>query len=88
MHPWGPIIFPLLGKVRGVEGLEIFPCYSQCVCYHVPDVFPIGFSNSQCVLQHVPKTISLCPICFALNPTLVTYITNPKEETTIQCLLV
>ncbi len=51
-------------------------CCSQCV----HSKFPMG---SQCVPQHVSISTSLCPLCFALNSTLVSYISSTKEENLI-----
>jgi len=38
--------------------------------FQVPNAFP----------QHGPNSSSLCLISFALSSTLVTYVTNPKDE--------
>ncbi len=43
----------------------------------------MDFCCSRSVPQPVPNRTSVCPVCSALSFSLISYVTSPKEETTI-----
>ncbi len=73
------VFFFPFGETQGCCFFWSFPMRS----HQIPNGFPICSSSSQCVAQHVSISTSLCPKCFALNSTLVSYISSTKEENLI-----
>jgi hypothetical protein len=76
MHTKGLFFCPF-GEGQGC--CFLFLLFPMC-SHQIPNRFPIRSSSSQCVRQHVSISTSLCPICFALSSTLVSYISSTKEE--------